>query len=46
VSSAQISISLTHQLRFDDLASFRPEIIKLFSLEIVRRRFELEYRYA
>jgi hypothetical protein len=46
VSSAQISISLTHQLRFDDLASFRPEIIKLFSLEIVRRRFQLEYRYA
>jgi hypothetical protein len=46
VTSAQISISLTHQLRFNDLTSFRPEIIKLFSLEIVHRRPQLEYRYA
>jgi len=46
VSSAQISIMLTHQLRFDDLTSFRSEIVKLFSLEIVRRRSQLEYRYA
>ena len=46
VSSAQISISLTYQLRIDDLTSFRPEIIKLFFLEIVRRRSQLEYQYA
>ena len=46
VSSAQISILLTHQLRIDDLTSFRPEIINLFSLEIVRRRSQLEYQYA
>jgi hypothetical protein len=46
VGSAQISIMLTHQLRFDDLTSFRSEIVKLFSLEIVRRRSQLEYRYA
>jgi hypothetical protein len=46
VSSAQISISLTHQLRFDDLTSSRLEIIKLFSLEIARRRSQLEYQYA
>jgi len=46
VSSAQISIMLTHQLTFDDLTSFRQEIIKLFSLRIVRHRSQLEYRYA
>jgi hypothetical protein len=46
VSSAQISIMLTHQLTFDDLTSFRQEIIKLFSLQIIRHRSQLEYRYA
>ena len=46
VSSAQINISLTHQLLIDDLASFRSEIIKHFSLEIIRRRSQLKYRYA
>jgi hypothetical protein len=46
VSSAQINIALTHQLSMDDLTSSRAEIIELFSLEIVRRRPQLEYRYA
>ena len=46
VSSAQINIALTHQLSMNDLTSFRAEIIELFSLEIVRRRSQLEYRYA
>jgi hypothetical protein len=46
VSSAQINISLTHQLLIDDLTSFRSEIVKHFSLEIIRRRSQLEYRYA
>jgi len=46
VGSAQISILLTHQLVFDDLKSFRQEIVKLFSLQIIRHRSQLEYRYA
>jgi RecA/RadA recombinase len=46
VSSAQISISLTHQLSMDDLTSFRAEITELFSLRIARRRAQLEYQYA
>jgi hypothetical protein len=30
----------------DDLTSFRAEIVSLSSLQIVRRRSQLEYRYA
>jgi hypothetical protein len=46
VSSAQISIMLTHHLIIDDMTSLRSEIVKLLSLEIVRHRPQLEYRYA
>jgi RecA/RadA recombinase len=46
VSSAHITILMTHQLYIDDLSSQRNEIIKFVSLEIVRRRTPLEYRYA
>ena len=46
VSSAQINIALEHHLLLDDMASLRSEIIKLFSLEIVRHRPQLQYRYA
>jgi len=46
VSSAQITILLTHQLIMNDLTSLRPEIIKHFSLSITRCRSALEYRYA
>ena len=46
VSSAHLTISMTHQLYIDDLSSQRREIIKFVSLEIVRMRTQLEYRYA
>jgi hypothetical protein len=46
VSSAQINITLTHHLLIDDMTSLRSEVIKLFSLEIIRHRPQLEYRYA
>jgi hypothetical protein len=46
VSSAQINIMLTHHLIIDDMTSLRSEIVKLLSLEIVRHRPQLEYRYA
>jgi RecA/RadA recombinase len=44
--SAQVTISMTHQLDIDDLSSQRPEITKFISLEIVQSRTQLEYRYA
>jgi hypothetical protein len=46
VSSAHLTILMTHQLCIDDLSSQRQDIIKFVSLEIVRRRTEREYRYA
>ncbi|HEY1477852.1 MAG TPA: hypothetical protein VGF37_09220 [Chthoniobacterales bacterium] len=45
-SSAHVTISMTHQLYIDDLSSQREEIIKSVSLEIIRMRTQLEYRYA
>jgi hypothetical protein len=45
-SSSHVTISMTHQLYIDDLSSQREEIIKSVSLEIVRMRTQLEYRYA
>jgi RecA/RadA recombinase len=46
VSSAHITISMTHQLFIDDLSSQRQDISKFISLEIARARTPLEYRYA
>jgi hypothetical protein len=46
VSSAQISIALMHHLLIDDMTSLRSEITKFLSLEIIRQRPHLEYRYA
>jgi hypothetical protein len=46
VSSAHLTISMTHQLYINDLSSQTREIIKFVSLEIVRMRTQLEYRYA
>ncbi len=45
-SSAQITISMTHQLYINDLSSQMRDIVKLVSLEIVRMRTQPEYRYA
>ena len=46
VSSAHITILMTHQLCINDLSSQRREISKFVSLEIVRQRTRLEYRCA
>jgi RecA/RadA recombinase len=46
VSSAHLTISMTHQLYIDDLSSQWREVFKFVSLEIVRMRTPLKYRYA
>ena len=45
-SSAYITISMTRQLCINDLSSQRRDIVQSVSLEIVRARTQLEYRYA
>jgi len=45
-SSAHITISMTNHLNINDLSSQRGDIIRFISLEIVRARTSLEYRYA
>jgi len=44
--SAQVTLSMTHQLSIDDLSSQRQEIAKFISLQIIHLRIQLEYRYA
>jgi hypothetical protein len=46
VTSAQISVTMTHQLCLDDLSTLRTDLIKFISLQIVRSRNQKEYRYA
>ena len=46
VSSAQITISMTHRLCIDDLSTQRTDLVKFISLEIIRSRTQQEYRYA
>lgn len=46
VSSAQINVALIHRLLIDDMTSLKSEIIKFFSLEIIRQRPNLDCRYA
>ena len=45
-SSAQVTISMTHQLIIDDLSSQTSNLVQGVSLEIVRQRAQPEYRYA
>jgi hypothetical protein len=46
VTSAQVTVSTTHQLCMDDLSTQRTDLIQFISLEIIRSRTHREYRYA
>jgi recA bacterial DNA recombination protein len=46
VTSAQVTVSTTHQLCIDDLSTQRVDLVQFLSLEIIRSRTHQEYRYA
>jgi hypothetical protein len=46
VTSAQVTVSTTHQLCIDDLSTQRADLVQFLSLEIIRSRTHQEYRYA